>query len=137
MSGLAAPRNEQPVADATPKKTWVDHIEGTLPANDLRRAFVAGARWYLMATDGVTMFSDEREAAEAAAEARYPGGRPPNVSVTDATHECILAIAVDRLTRAAQWDGYVRAMLDDYRRLQAQDIGSRIIATGNAECPKP
>ena len=43
MSGFAPPKEglEQPVADATPKSSWVDHIEGTLPADDLRRAFVS------------------------------------------------------------------------------------------------
>ena len=57
--------------------SWVDHIEGTLPADDLRRAFVAGARWWLWATEEATMFSSERHEAEAAAEEMYPGGRPP------------------------------------------------------------
>lgn len=53
------------------------------------------------------------------------------------THECILAIAVDRLARQAQWDPWAAALLADYRRLTVQDIGSRIIATGKAECPTP
>ena len=45
--------------------------------------------------------------------------------VAEATHACILAIGLDRLARMAEWDGYMRVILDDYRRLKAQDIGSR------------
>jgi len=51
----------------------------------------------------------------------------PNPAVTAATRACILRIGLDRLARAAEWDGYMRAVLDDYRRLQVQDIGSRIM----------
>jgi hypothetical protein len=47
--------------------------------------------------------------------------------VTEATRECILRIGLDRLIAAAEWDGYMRAVLDDYRRLQAGDIGSRSV----------
>ena len=57
--------------------SWVDHIEGTLPADDLRRAFVEGVRWWIWVTESATMFGAERRAAEAAAEARYPDGKPP------------------------------------------------------------
>ena len=57
--------------------SWVDHMEGTLSADDLRRAFVAGVSWWEMHYSGCTLFPDEREAAEAAAETRYPGGKPP------------------------------------------------------------
>jgi hypothetical protein len=54
-------------------------------------------------------------------------------AVTAATHECILAIALDRLTRTAEWDGYARALLDEYLRLRAQDIGRRIITCADNE----
>ena len=57
--------------------SWVDHIEGTLPADDLRRAFVEGARWWLYISKGNQMPSDDLKLVEAAAEARYPGGKPP------------------------------------------------------------
>ena len=113
----------------TQPSTWVDHIEGTFPADDLRRAFVAGAQWCFWELEGATMFSSERRAAEDAAEDRYPGGRPPNPPVADATRACILAIGLDRLERTAAWDGYMRAILEDYRRLKVQDIGSRTVPT--------
>jgi len=57
--------------------SWVDHIEGTLPADDLRRAFVAGAQWWEFLVTGSTMWQEDRNTAEAAAEEMYPGGRPP------------------------------------------------------------
>jgi hypothetical protein len=115
--------------------SWVDHIEGTLPADDLRRAFVNGAKWWLFATENATMFGEERRAAEDAAEECYPGGKLPTIApetcpdqpVADATHECILAIAVDRLARQAEWDSFAAVLLADYRRLKVQDIGSRTI----------
>ena len=59
--------------------SWVDHIEGTLPADDLRRAFVAGAQWWEYLSTGSTMWQEDRNAAEAAAETRYPGGKPPSL----------------------------------------------------------
>ena len=57
--------------------TWVEHIEGTWSAADLRRAFVAGANWMFWELEGATMFASERAEAEAAAEERYPGGNLP------------------------------------------------------------
>jgi hypothetical protein len=54
-------------------------------------------------------------------------------AVTAATRECILRIGLDRLARAAEWDGYARAVLDEYRRLSAQDIGRRIITCADNE----
>ena len=45
--------------------------------------------------------------------------------VTDATRARILAIGLDHLVTAAAWDGYLAAILDDYRRLKAEDIGQR------------
>ena len=57
--------------------SWVDHMGGYLPADDLRRAFVAGAAWMMWELQSCTMFSSERHDAEAAAEARYPDGKPP------------------------------------------------------------
>jgi hypothetical protein len=57
--------------------TWVDYLEGTLPADDLRRAFVMGAKWWAWETMHATMFPSERHEAEAEAERRFPGGKPP------------------------------------------------------------
>lgn len=45
--------------------------------------------------------------------------------VSAATRACILAIGLDRLARQAEYDGYAAAVLDDYRRLRAGDIGRR------------
>ena len=42
--------------------------------DDLRRVFVAGASWMYLQTVGATMWTTEREEAEAEAERRYPGG---------------------------------------------------------------
>jgi hypothetical protein len=47
--------------------------------------------------------------------------------MAQATRECILAIGLDHLVAVAEWDGYLRAVLADYRRLKAGDIGSRIV----------
>ena len=49
----------------------------------------------------------------------------PKEPVADATRACILAIGMDHLVAAAQYDGYLAAILDDYRRLKAEDIGQR------------
>jgi len=63
-------------------------IEGFWPADDLRRAFVAGAKWWEFHSTGATMWRSDCDLAEAAAERRYPGGaiRPttaaPNTACT-------------------------------------------------------
>ena len=51
-------------------------IEGTLPADDLRRAFVDGAAWWEFRKTEFTMWNTDRREAEAEAEARFPGGKP-------------------------------------------------------------
>lgn len=51
-------------------------MEGTWKADDLRRAFVAGARWWNFVTTGFTMFASERNEAEDEAERQYPNGKP-------------------------------------------------------------
>lgn len=56
-------------------------IEGTLPADDLRRAFADGAAWWNFNSTGFTMFGSERREAEAEAEARFPNGKPGPVEV--------------------------------------------------------
>jgi hypothetical protein len=71
--------------------SWVDHIEGRLPADDLRRAFVEGALWWLYISKGNQMPSDDLKVVEAAAEARYPGGKPPPSDIYH-TPDSILAI---------------------------------------------
>ena len=62
--------------------SWTDHLEGTLPANDLRRAFVMGAKWWHWISTGMTMFPVDRRMAEEQAEAVFPGGKLPVDTVT-------------------------------------------------------
>ena len=50
-------------------------IDGTWPADDLRRAFVAGAQWWEWHKEGATMWPSDTDLAEAEAEKRYPGGK--------------------------------------------------------------
>jgi len=56
---------------------------------------------------------------------RVPPPPATEQPVAEATHACILAIGLDHLVAAAQYDGYLAAILDDYRRLKAEDIGQR------------
>lgn len=53
-------------------------MEGTWAADDLRRAFVAGAQWWEYHRTWATMWPSDRDKAEEEAERRFPGGRPPN-----------------------------------------------------------
>ena len=52
-------------------------VEGSWPADDLRRAFVAGAVWWEWHEKEATMWNSDRRLAEARAEEFYPGGRLP------------------------------------------------------------
>lgn len=58
-------------------------IFGTWPADDLRRAFVAGAAWQRYLSRGWTPFAHERDEMEAEAERRYPGGNLPETDTAD------------------------------------------------------
>jgi len=49
--------------------------EGTWPENDLRRAFVAGAKWWEYHSTNFTMWPSDRDLAEIEAEKRYPKGK--------------------------------------------------------------
>jgi len=49
--------------------------EGTWRQDDLRHAFVAGARWWEVVRDGMPMWPGEPGCADVEAERRYPGGR--------------------------------------------------------------
>jgi hypothetical protein len=57
--------------------SWVEHIEGNLPADDLRRAFVMGAKWWEYFKTGATMWGSDRNLAEEKAEETFPGGKVP------------------------------------------------------------
>ncbi len=46
-------------------------IEGTWPENDIRRAFVAGAKWWEFHKTEFTMWNSDRRLAEEEAEKRY------------------------------------------------------------------
>jgi len=52
--------------------------QGTWPADDLRRAFVAGAKWWEFFSRGATMWSSDQNLAENEAETRYPEGKVPS-----------------------------------------------------------
>ncbi len=49
---------------------------GTWAADDVRRAFVAGAAWWEFTSRGATLWPSDRARAEAEAERRYPEGKP-------------------------------------------------------------
>jgi len=51
-------------------------IEGTWPKDDLRRAFVAGAKWWEYHQTNFTMWPSDRKLAETKAEKLYPSGEP-------------------------------------------------------------
>jgi len=46
-------------------------IEGTWPENDLRRAFVAGAKWWEYHKTGFTMWQSDQSLAEIEADKKY------------------------------------------------------------------
>lgn len=50
-------------------------VEGTWPADDIRRAFVAGAKWWEYESCGATMWQSDRNKAKDEANKRYPGGK--------------------------------------------------------------
>ena len=49
--------------------------EGTWPKDDLRRAFVEGAKWWEWYSSGGTMWNSDVTLAEKEAEEHYPEGR--------------------------------------------------------------
>jgi len=53
------------------------NLDGTFSADDLRHAFVMGAKWWEQHTVGGTMWQSDRNLAEAEAERRYPNGKLP------------------------------------------------------------
>ena len=46
-------------------------MEGTWPENDIRRAFVAGAKWWEYHSTGASMWNSDVDLAEAEAMRRY------------------------------------------------------------------
>jgi len=50
-------------------------IQGTWPEDDLRRAFVDGAKWWEYYTTAFTMWPSDRQLAEEEAERQYPNGK--------------------------------------------------------------
>ena len=53
----------------------IDRVEGSWPKDDIRRAFVAGAKWWEFHTTGATMWQSDVSLAEAEANKRY-GPKP-------------------------------------------------------------
>ena len=104
--------------------SWVDHIEGTLPADDLRRAFVEGARWWLYISKGNQMPSDDLKLVEAAAEARYPGGKPPpsdNYRTPDIVIATIAGDSPDSFTAIMDNPPYIQT--DSYEIIKEEHDG--------------
>ena len=62
-------------------------MQGTCPKDDLRRAFVAGAKWGEYHTFGSTMWDSDIKLAEKEAEKRYPLGVPTTPTVHPLTGE--------------------------------------------------
>ena len=54
-------------------------IEGKWPKNDIRRAFVAGAKWWEFHQTDCTMWQSDQRLAEAEAEKRY-ASQPVNAA---------------------------------------------------------
>ena len=54
--------------------------QGTWPKNDLRRAFVEGAKWWEFEKTKFTMWNSDIRLAEEIAEKRYPKGKRKNAS---------------------------------------------------------
>jgi hypothetical protein len=54
------------------------HLRGTWPEDDIRRAFVAGAKWWEFHQTGATMWQSDRNLAEEEATRRY--GEPEEES---------------------------------------------------------
>ena len=75
-------------------------VEGTWPEDDLRRAFVAGAKWWEFYKTQFTMWPSDRDIAETEAERRYPGGAIRLIPHT-ADAACAQAGEVDGETRGA------------------------------------
>lgn len=50
-------------------------VQGWWPEDDLRRAFVAGAKWWEFEKTGATMWTSDVRKMEGVAELRYPGGK--------------------------------------------------------------
>jgi len=49
--------------------------DGDWADDDLRRAFVSGAKWWEYRQSGATMFASDQRRAEDEAERRFPGGK--------------------------------------------------------------
>jgi hypothetical protein len=52
-----------------------NRIQGTWPKDDLRRAFVMGAKWWEYHTTQFTMWNSDIKLAEDEAEKEYPDGK--------------------------------------------------------------
>ena len=50
-------------------------VEGTWPEDDIRRVFVAGAKWWEWKSRTATMWNTDIREAEKEAEIRYPDGK--------------------------------------------------------------
>ena len=60
-----------------PPQSETASLQGTWPANDLRRAFVDGAKWWEWISEDATMWSSDVRRAEAEAEKRFASSTTP------------------------------------------------------------
>lgn len=63
----------------------ISFFDGNLPPDDLRRAFVMGAKWWEFLKSGATMWQSDQRLAEEKAEEIFPNGKPP-LSYVGTTH---------------------------------------------------
>jgi len=76
--------------------------EGTWPKNDVRRAFVAGAKWWEFKRTGATMWQSDQTLAEEEATRRY------KIRTCQTMHECCLCKETIRCGQNYRDGGYGR-----------------------------
>ncbi len=82
--------------------------KGQWPADDLRRAFVKGAKWWEFESTGATMWPSDQDKAETAAELYYPKGRPRYRRAPKTT---LLKMLVVSVAVGAAWVGTITLCL--------------------------
>ena len=108
---------------------------GDWPANDPRRAFVAGASWRAWDMEGWTLFGSERDKAEEEAERRYPDQSAATCSIA------LPAITEDMVDQFYPWmiagsvDGYEwnQAAVDFACALKGECHRRRLVEENNRE----
>lgn len=71
------------IPEPDPVKVGGRWVEGVWPANDPRRAFVEGAKWWEYEKEGATMWPSDRRLAEVEAQRRFEQGDWPATGDTE------------------------------------------------------